>query len=97
MTDWDAFYHAAQRSLDERGPEFPAATVALMDALRDYIRCNEQVARGLLEDGTITREEFRKILPEMAVCKSLLRALQGYEVSCEQLDQLLHQRQRKRK
>ena len=69
------------RWLDELGPSYPEATVALVDALRNYIRANDQLARDLLHEGQITIEEFRRPWPHMKQCRSVLRELESMSVS----------------
>ena len=45
------------RWLDEQGPDWPTAHVALIDALRDYVRACEGDTRDLLDEGSITGEQ----------------------------------------
>jgi hypothetical protein len=50
--------------------------VALIDALRDYIRCNESIGRDLLNDGSITLDEFKIADVRIARFKNLLHEIE---------------------
>jgi hypothetical protein len=64
-----------RRKLDEMGPDYPECHVALVDALRNYIRCCEQITHDLLFQGSITIEEAKTESPHMARCKTLLKEI----------------------
>jgi hypothetical protein len=44
--------------LDELGPEYPEALVNLIDAMRVFIRVDLDLAKELLREGQITREQY---------------------------------------
>lgn len=65
-----------RRWLDEYGPDYPESHVALIDALRNYIRCCDQITEQLLHEGQITAEEARAETPHMERCRTMLREIE---------------------
>jgi hypothetical protein len=64
------------RWLDEMGPDYPECHVALIDALRNYIRCCEHLTQDLLMEGSISPEEAHMESPHMARCQGLLKEIE---------------------
>jgi hypothetical protein len=63
------------------GPTYPEATVILIDALRDYIRMdNDAEADAQIEGWTCTAEERRKWAMHMQLIRLLLKELEEREV-----------------
>ena len=46
------------RVLDDLPPDYPEALMKLIDALRDFIRSEEELGRDLLREEQITRETY---------------------------------------
>jgi hypothetical protein len=47
-----------KRWLFEQPPEYPEAVVKLIDAIRDYLRSNQQIGNDLFQEGSITKLQF---------------------------------------
>lgn len=71
------------RVFDDMPDPWPESVVKLVDALREYIRSEEdldfEVALGVLE-VTLSEEEQRKRNTHMQSVRLLLKELEGYEV-----------------
>jgi hypothetical protein len=68
----------AARWLDDLGPEYPECHVALIDALRDYIRNHEIITDDFLRDGTISIEQAKAAEPHIDRCRALLKEIEGH-------------------
>jgi hypothetical protein len=66
------------RWLDDLGQEYPECHVALIDALRDYIRNLAQTRRDLLDEGALSIEEAREHDPHLERCQALLEELEDH-------------------
>jgi hypothetical protein len=63
-----------ERMLDAMPLDFPEATVGLIDALHDYIRCCDNLkADWVCEDDD-------RVSDHMQTCKLLLTELEGWQV-----------------
>jgi len=69
---------AVDRWLDELGPDYPQCHVALIDALRDYIRNDEVIARDLSREGSITKEQVIANMEHIDRCRALLKELEDW-------------------
>lgn len=62
-------------------PDYPVAVVALIDALRGYIRCDEELEKdAVLEGWVVSQEATRKWRAHMQLVRLLLRELEAREV-----------------
>lgn len=68
-----------ERWADEH-PDYPECHVALIDALRRYIRCCDNTTQYLLEEGSISPEEARAESPHIARCQALLKEMEDWSV-----------------
>ena len=73
------------------GPDCPTACVNLVDALRDYIRAEEDLADDLSSDGAISREQFKGHGAWLQPARLLLKDLEAREFN-PTLSGLLHER-----
>lgn len=53
--------------------------MALIDALRDYIRVSEGMTEALLSEGSITQAEAAAEEPHIERCKTVLREIEEFE------------------
>jgi hypothetical protein len=53
--------------------------VALIDALRDYIRISEAITNDLLDEGSITHAQAAAEEPHLERCRVVLREIQDLE------------------
>lgn len=60
----------------DRTPEWPEALIALIDALRNYLRSNDEIAEAFLREGEITREQFDKWQAERVAYVEMLQRLE---------------------
>jgi hypothetical protein len=60
-------------------PDYPAAHVGLVDALRDYIRANEGLRDDLLREGGLTVEQAREGDEHIDRCRALLKEIENWE------------------
>jgi hypothetical protein len=65
--------------LDEQIPEWPEALIDLIDALRIFIRRDHEIARGLLNDGHITRAQYDEVMAATEPMIALLRKLEAWD------------------
>jgi hypothetical protein len=68
------------RYLDDLGPDLGEATVALVDALRDYIRAREEVKDDWIFPDDDAEEARRLNALHDQTCKQLLEELEDWEV-----------------
>jgi hypothetical protein len=66
------------RWLDEQ-PDYQAAHVVLIDALREYIRANISIRDELIHEGGLTEEQVRKGDEHIAQCRALLEGMVDFE------------------
>jgi hypothetical protein len=76
--NFDRVLDGLRRHLDGLGPDYPECHVRLIDALRDYIRANEQIRDDLLRDDTIA-EQLREGNERLASCRALLKDIEDFE------------------
>jgi hypothetical protein len=77
INDDDGF-EAAARDFYNMGPDFASCHVALIDALRDYIRYGEWEQASLLQEGVLTSEEARKNNLHLQSCRMVLREIEEF-------------------
>lgn len=68
------------RLFDEMGPSWPEAVVTLIDALRDYVRAEDEMGEDLLREGSITREQFDEARKDRWLFTSMLKQLEKHGV-----------------
>jgi len=66
---------------DELPLDYSETVVALVDALREYIRTDEAITRDLLQENAITPEDVARVKPHMDRCRELLRELEEVEIN----------------
>lgn len=72
--------HNALRWLDEMPRDYTEAFVALVDALRDYIRSNESVLHDIVIDETITRDEYERALKRLEPYRAMLEEMEMHGI-----------------
>ena len=70
-----------RRWLSEQPLEWPEAYLKLIDALREYIRSDEAVARDLLNDGHITRKIYDEGMADLQPMRKMLADLEKHEIN----------------
>jgi hypothetical protein len=69
------------RLLNDYPPDWPEAVVTLIDALREYIRCNKDIDDDArLEGWDISPDQWRRQHLHMQAVTSLLKELETYEM-----------------
>jgi len=68
------------RWLSEQPPDWPEAHLNLIDALRDYIRAEEALANDLLDEGSITREQYNEGMLSVVPMRMMLADLERHEI-----------------
>ena len=75
-------FHNAARWASEMPDDWPVALIKLIDALKNYIRSDEAIAKDLLqEEGGITREEYDRGMAELEPMRALLAKLEAHGIS----------------
>jgi hypothetical protein len=75
MSEW------LKRHMDELPLDYPACYVALVDALRDYIRNDKRTMDDLLrEGGTLTSAQTQARHLHLEHCHTLLRDLETHGI-----------------
>jgi hypothetical protein len=69
-----------RRFVDSMPPDHNEAHLALIDALRDYIRAEVALARDLLEEKQITFDEVLAGNASLQPMRDMLRELEAYEM-----------------
>lgn len=67
-------------SLNDLPLHWPEAHIRLIDALRDYIRSDEAVAKDLLDEGQITRAEYDEGMAATNPMRAMLAELETHEM-----------------
>ena len=67
------------RVLDDLPPDYPEALMKLIDALRDFIRSEEELGRDLLREEQITRETYDAAQKRMEPYRIMLKDLEDRE------------------
>jgi hypothetical protein len=76
MSEW------LKRRMDELPPDYSACYVALVDALRDYIRNDKQTMDDLLrEGGTLTPAQTQARHLHLKHCHTLLQDLEAHGIN----------------
>jgi hypothetical protein len=61
------------------GPDWMEAHIALLDALRDFIKIDKDAADECLRDGSFTRKQYEKVLAEHRHLRKLLKRFEDFE------------------
>jgi hypothetical protein len=64
--------------LREPPPYWPPALTALIDAMRDYLWADEAIAKELLREGSITREQYDKGMAVNAPLVAWLKKMEAH-------------------
>lgn len=62
------------------GPDWPEATINLIDALRAYIKVDQHLGRDLFQDGSITRVQYDEGMAALEPMIVMLRTLETWEL-----------------
>src|SRR5262245_33174515 len=68
------------RWLDDQPMDFAEAHIKLIDALRDYLRANDELTAGLLLEGQITEEQAEQWQGERLVFVRMRERLEAVHV-----------------
>jgi hypothetical protein len=68
------------RWYDDLPLDYPEAVVKLVDALREYLRVDVAIAKGLLREGEITQEEFDLGMASNEPFVAALKWLENFEI-----------------
>ena len=74
-------FDAMARDLAEMGPAYPEAAVALVDALRDYIRACEADMNDAAQEGGVTSEQWREWQADLDQFRKILKDVEAAEVN----------------
>jgi len=73
---------------DDGRPDFVEAHINLIDALRDYIDANDEIADDFLREGMLTPAQLRKWHAERQTLRLLLNGLEADTVDDGTLHEL---------
>jgi len=69
-----------ERHFSDMPLDYPEAHMGLIDALRNYIRTDEAIARELLNDGSITIKQFNAGNFSIQPMRLMLADLEKHEI-----------------